>query len=98
MTDKSSSSAKKPSRKAMLMTPKDILMMVLFGMALPTWDTYSDVALAYNLISPRCNRYSFGRYMEDNFKQNHTGISFGILKNNLHFCLKYVFCRWFMRI
>ena len=64
----------------MLMTPKDILMMVLFGMALPTWDTYSDVALAYNLISPRCNYYDFGLYMEDNFKQNHTGISFGILK------------------
>ena len=80
MTDKSSSSAKKPSRKAMLMTPKDILMMVLFGMALPTWDTYSDVALAFNLISPRCNVYSFRSYMRDNFRQNHTGISFGILK------------------
>ena len=80
MTDKSSSSAKKPSRKAMLMTPKDILMMVLFGMALPTWDTYSDVALAFNLISPRCNVYPFQFYMRDNFKQNHTGISFGILK------------------
>ena len=42
----------------------DALFTFLFGVALPSWDVYSDVIFAYTLIIPRCNDYEAYHYYE----------------------------------
>ena len=37
-----------------IMTLMDILLIVIFGVCLPTWDVYSDIGLAITLIQPKC--------------------------------------------
>ena len=31
----------------------DALILVFFGILLPSWDVYSDIALSYTLITPK---------------------------------------------
>ena len=40
-----------------VMTFSDALSTFIFGVALPSWDVYSDVIFALTLMIPRCNDY-----------------------------------------
>ena len=40
-----------------VMSFSDALFTFLFGVALPSWDVYSDVIFALTLMIPRCNDY-----------------------------------------
>ena len=37
----------------------DALFTFLFGVALPSWDVYSDVIFGYTLSNPRCNYWDY---------------------------------------
>ena len=37
----------------------DALFTFLFGVALPSWDVYSDVIFGYTLSIPRCNYFDY---------------------------------------
>ena len=41
------------------MTFFDALFTFLFGVALPSWDVYSDVIFAYTLATPICNYFDY---------------------------------------
>ena len=32
----------------------DIVLIIIFGLCLPTWDIYTDILLAYDLFQPKC--------------------------------------------
>ena len=42
-----------------VMTFSDALSIFLFGVALPSWDVYSDVIFGYTLAIPRCNYWDY---------------------------------------
>ena len=47
-----------------VMSLVDILVTFVFGVCLPTLDTYSDLGLAYTLIRPTCRKYKGYIYHE----------------------------------
>ena len=42
----------------------DMLVTFVFGVCLPSWDTYSDLVLAYTLIRPTCRKFKSYIYHE----------------------------------
>ena len=69
-----------------VMSLVDILVTFVFGVCLPTLDTYSDLGLAYTLIRPTCRKYKgyvyHEKYLGWSSKFLHQGkcISFNIFK------------------
>ena len=47
-----------------VMTITDALFTFLFGVALPSWDVYSDLFFSITLIIPRCYDYEGYQYYE----------------------------------
>ena len=47
-----------------VMTTVDALMTFLFGICLPSWDVYSDIALSYSFWSTRCHTFDSSLYYE----------------------------------
>ena len=69
-----------------VMSLVDILVTFVFGVCLPTLDTYSDLGLAYTLIRPTCRKYKGYIYHEkyigwsSKFLHQGKSISFNIFK------------------
>ena len=52
----------------------DALFTFLFGVALPSWDVYSDVIFGYTLSNPRCNYWDYDEaYQYYEIKHNWSG-------------------------
>ena len=47
-----------------VMSIVDMLVTFVFGVCLPSWDTYSDLVLAYTLIRPTCRKFKSYIYHE----------------------------------
>ena len=45
-----------------IMTITEALFTFLFGVALPSWDVYSDLIFSFSLIIPRCNYEPYHYY------------------------------------
>ena len=59
-----------------VMTITDALFTFLFGVALPSWDVYSDVIFGYTLSIPRCNDFVGHQYYEKYHKWSRKCIIF----------------------
>ena len=51
------------------MTLVDVGLMIIFGLCLPTWDVYSDLGLAINLVQPKC--YGLPSALAYGIRHNH---------------------------
>ena len=59
-----------------VMTFSDALSTFIFGVALPSWDVYSDLTFAHTLTIPRCNDYEDYNYYEKYHNWSHKYIIF----------------------
>ena len=79
-----------------VMTFFDALFTFLFGVALPSWDVYSDLIFALTLAIPRCYDYEGYHYYEKYHNWSRKYIIFTgtfMLKQR---CLKNVLIHWAM--